>query len=212
MCASSFRWINSRTTFGVITLLWGMMATWVWAGPPDFIIETPGDQYSYRVNGVEGNPTITLMRGRSYTFLVTNTAAFHPVAFGDSVSGNALPGVSGDNISDGTIRYDVPANATGGVYYCAIHGFNGLITVVDAPSAPMIQIIDLKVSTNLTLTSTIATTNGLALIPEFKTNSATTNWFALTVQTNRFYNGTNEAICGKPPGSEVFIRIRAQQN
>jgi hypothetical protein len=33
------------------------------------------------------------------------------------------------------------------------------------------------------------------------------------VQTNRFANGTNETICGFPPGaSNVFLRIRAQRN
>ena len=33
--------------------------------------------------------------------------------------------------------------------------------------------------------------------------------FALTVQTNRFLGGTNETICGRPPDSNVFIRVKA---
>jgi hypothetical protein len=60
------------------------------------------------------------------------------------------------------------------------------------------------------LTST-GTTNW-TVNPEFNTNLITTNWFALTVQTNRFANGTNEVICGRPSGSNLFIRLRAQQS
>jgi hypothetical protein len=41
---------------------------------------------------------------------------------------------------------------------------------------------------------------------------STTNWYSLTVQTNRYSNGTNETICGRPPGNAVFIRVKAQQN
>ena len=189
-----------------------MLATRAFASNPDFTIETPNGQFNYRVNGVDGNPTITLLRGHTYTFLVTNTASFHPVAFGDSVFGNSLTGVSGDDISDGVITYAVPMDALDGVYYCAFHGFSGAIQVIDAPPAPTIQITGLTVSTNLTLTAAIPITNGMTLIPEYKTDLLSTNWFALTVNTNRYANGTNEAICGKPPGKQVFIRIRADQN
>ena len=55
-------------------------------------------------------------------------------------------------------------------------------------------------------------TNTWTLNPEFTTNVATTNWFAMTVQSNRFINGTNEIFCGRPPGDAVFIRLRAQPN
>lgn len=182
------------------------------AAPPDFIIETPGSQFNYRVNGVDGNPTITLLRGHTYTFLVTNTASFHPVFFGDSPFGNPLPGVTGDDTSHGLITYEVPADALDGVYYCGFHGFNGQLKVVDPVTVPDIQIVGLTVDTNLTLTSAVSTTNGWSFIPEFKTNVVATNWFALTVQTNRFLDGTNEAICGKPFGDTIFIRLRAQQN
>ncbi len=195
---------------GVLALVAGCaFAITTLAATPDFIIETPNNQFNYRVNGVDNNPTITLLRGRTYTFLVTNTWSLHPVVMRSSVFGSALPGVTGDNTSSGTITYSVPANATGGVYYCGFHGFSGTIQVVDPP-APTIRIVDLQVTTNLTVTATLAATNGLTLIPEFNTNAGPGNWFALTVQTNRFANGTNEAVCGKPPGNAVLIRLRAQ--
>lgn len=177
----------------------------------DFNVTSPGSFFSFNGTGV--NPTITLQRGKTYTFALNTTPGFHPFAIGTSVGGPAPAGVSGANGgSSGTITFSVPMNAVNCVYYCTFHGFGGSIVMVDPPAPPTIQIVDLKVGANLTLTATLAATNGLTLVPEFSTNLLTTNWFALTVQTNRFANGTNEAICGKPPGDRAFVRIRAQQN
>ena len=76
------------------------------------------------------------------------------------------------------------------------------------PPPPSVKILSLTVSSNLVLTST--GTNTWSVNPEFRTNLNSGNWFALTVQSNRFLNGTNETFCGKPPGDNVFIRIRAE--
>jgi len=181
----------------------------------DFLVETPNFQFSFRINQVDGNPTITLQRGSTYTFELNTSAGFHPFAIGTSVFGPAPAGVSGNNNSaTGTISFAVPMTAVDCVYYCGFHGslLMGNIAMVDPPSPPTITIVGLKVDTNLTVTSTLASTNGLTLVPEFTTNLASGSWFALTVQTNRFANGTNEAICGRPPSDPAFIRIRAQQN
>ena len=86
----------------------------------------------------------------------------------------------------------------------------GDILTVAAPEPPAITILSLSVDTNIVLVST--GTNTWSVNPEFNTNLTTTNWFALTVQSNRFFNGTNETICGRPPGDAVFIRIRSQPN
>lgn len=181
----------------------------------DFLVETPGAQFNFRINQVNGNPTITLQRGRTYTFQLNTSPGFHPFAISATVGGGAPPGVSGANgQSTGTITFAVPANAPDCIYYCTVHGasMTGNIVMVDPPATPTITIVGLQVGTNLTVTSTLASTNGLTIIPEFNTNLASGNWFALTVQTNRFANGTNEAICGRPPGEAALIRIRAQQN
>ncbi|MFO1512352.1 MAG: hypothetical protein U1F83_05465 [Verrucomicrobiota bacterium] len=178
----------------------------------DFTVTTPG--FAFKINSVDGNPTITLQRGRTYTFDLSTAVGFHPFAIGTSVFGPAPAGVSGANgASTGTITFAVPANAGNCVYYCTLHGalLSGSIVMVDPPP-PTITIVNLKVDTNLTVISTLASTNGLTLFPEFSTNLASANWFALTVQTNRFANGTNEAICGRPPNDAVFIRVRAQPN
>ena len=175
----------------------------------DFNVTSPS---VFAINGTNGNPTITLLRGRTYTFSLNTTPGFHPFAIGTSVFGPAPTGVSGANgQSSGTITFAVPVNAVNCLYYCTVHGatLSGSIVMVDPPPPPTIRIVGLRLDTNLTLTSTLASTNGLTMVPEFNTNLASGNWFALTVQTNRFANGTNEAICGRPPGDAALIRVRA---
>ena len=203
---------NDRWNGLIAAVLFCRITACALADSPDFIIETPNEQFNYRVNGVDGNPTITLLRGHTYTFLVTNTAPIHPVAFGDPVTTDPVPGVSGDNTTNGIITYAVPLNASNSIYYCVVHGFSGEVHVIDNP---LIDIVGFKVAANLTVTATIIPTNGLTVIPEFSTNLTTTNWFALTVQTNTpsgFSGMTNEVICGRPPGNTVLVRIRATQS
>lgn len=176
------------------------------AAAADFDVTSPG--FFFAINGLNNNPTITLQRGRTYTFAV-NTSSVHPFTIGTDVFGDTPPGVTGDNnTTSGAITFAVPANAEDCVYYCSFHGFSGSILMVDPPAPPPFRIVSLTVGSNLSLSYT--GTNTFTYTPEASTNLAATNWFALTVQTNRFLPGTNEVICGLPPGTNVFLRIRAQ--
>ena len=168
----------------------------------DFTVTSPG--FFYSISGLSGqNPTLTLVRGKTYTFAVS-ASSIHPFLI-------KSPGVSNNNISSGTITYTVPNVVSNYTYICSIHGFGGTIKTVSAtPPPPTIHLLGLAVDTNIVLTST--GTNGWGVIPEFVTNVTSTNWSALNVETNRFLNGTNETICGKPPAAAVFIRIRSQPN
>jgi len=168
----------------------------------DFTVTSPG--FFYAINGNQPNPTLTLVRGRTYTFAVS-AASNHPFFINS-------PGVQNNNIFQGTITYTVPNVASNYNYFCSIHGFGAQILTVapPPPPAPTIRILSLAVSNNLVVRST--GTNGWSVIPEFSTNLSATNWFGLSVLSNRFLNGTNETFCGRPPGSNVFIRIRSQPN
>jgi hypothetical protein len=168
----------------------------------DFTVTSPG--FFYSINGNQPNPILTLVRGRIYTFAV-NASSIHPFLINS-------PGVQNNNISQGTITYTVPTAASNYNYFCSIHGFGAQIVTVapTAPPPPPIHILSLAVSNNVVLRST--GTNGWSVNPEYSTNLATTNWFALSVLSNRFLNGINETICGRPPGSNVFLRIRSQPN
>ncbi len=165
----------------------------------DFNVTSPG--FSYTINGIAGTPSLTLVRGETYTFAVT-TDALHPFRI-NSPAGTT----TGNNTSSGTITFKVPTNAVNYSYQCSIHGFGNTIVTVPPPS---IRIVKMTLGANLVLRST--GTNNWTLKPQFSTNLASTNWFALTVQSNRFNNGTNETFCGRPPGSNVLIRIRAERN
>ena len=168
----------------------------------DFTVTSPG--FFYAINGNQPNPTLTLVRGRTYTFAV-NSSSIHPFEI-------LSPGVQNNNIAQGTITYTVPTVASNYTYVCSIHGFGAQILTVAAspPPPPPIRILSLTVSNNIVLRST--GTNGWGVNPEFSTNLITTNWFALSVLSNSFLNGINETICGRPPGTNVFFRIRSQPN
>ncbi|MCI0746165.1 MAG: hypothetical protein L0Y58_12235 [Verrucomicrobia subdivision 3 bacterium] len=165
----------------------------------DFTVTSPG--FFYAINGNQPNPTLTLVRGQTYTFAV-NAGPTHPFEI-------LSPGVLNNNISQGTITYTVPTAVSNYAYVCSIHRFRGQIITV-APPPPTIRVLSLTISNNLVLRST--GTNGWSVNPEFSTNLTATNWFALTVLSNSFLNGINETFCGRPPGSNVFLRIRSQPN
>jgi hypothetical protein len=172
----------------------------------DFNVTTPGAQFAFNING-QNSPTLTLVRGRTYTFSVSTTAGFHPFRINNA-------GASPNNITSGTITYVVPTDAVNHTYDCGFHGASmaGSIVVVDPPpppTPPVPRIVSYSLGANIVLRSTPAT-NTFTVFPEFKTNLNETNWFALTVQSNRFLNGTNETFCGRPPGNNVFIRLRVQ--
>ena len=199
-------WGCHLTTFHLFAVL---LASTAGVRAADFQVTSPN---VFSINGTGNNPTITLVRGRTYTFEINVSPFFHPFFIGTAVGNGIAPeGVSGDNgnpAGTGTITFAVPANAPDCVYYCTFHGFYGEIHMIDPPappSPPTIKLVSLTVGTNLVLTST--GTNTWTVNPEFSTNLLTTNWYALTVQSNRFLNGTNETYCGKPPGENVFIRI-----
>jgi hypothetical protein len=189
-----------RTLQGFLALICSVAT----ASAADFSVRTPDAQFAFQINGVN-SPTLTLVRGKTYSFDVQTTVGFHPFHI-------ESPGTDVNDIDTGTINYTVPTNEVNYFYNCVVHGdlMRGEITTVAPPPTPPIRILSLAVGTNLLLTST--GTNTWSVNPEFNTNLSTPNWFALTVQTNRFFNGTNETICGRPPGNAVFIRIRSQPN
>jgi len=166
----------------------------------DFTVTSPG--YYFLINS-QSNPTLTLVRGKTYTFAVS-TSSIHPFEI-------ESPGATNNNISHGTITYTVPTNAANYGYICSIHGFGGMINTVAPPPPPVpptVKIVGFSLTTNLTIRSTGTST--WSVIPQFSTNLATTNWYALTVQTNRYANGTNETICGRPGGDPLYIRVNSQ--
>lgn len=165
------------------------------AAAADFQVRNSG--FVYYINDVS-YPTLTLVRGATYTFDV-QTSSFHPFHI-------EAPGLAVNDISSGLISFSVPTNNENYYYECSVHGLQmrGNIATV---AAPTVKILDVTVGTNLLVTSTL--TNEWKIFPEYQTNLMATNWFALTVETNRLVGGVRETICGRPEGQAVFIRLRA---
>jgi hypothetical protein len=185
---------------GIVTSLIALFCQTALAA--DFTVTTPG---SYFLINSKINPVLTLVRGQTYTFAVS-TGATHPFEILSS-------GVSNNSITHGTVTYTVPTNAANYGYICPIHGFGANINTVAPPTPPVpptVKIVGFSLTTNLTIRSTGTST--WSVLPQYSTNLGTTNWYTLTVQTNRYANGTNETICGRPPGNAVLIRVKAQQN
>jgi len=191
---SKFDLTMPNRAVGLLTVVFLLIVSAVKAA--DFTVETPGGQYQFLFNGANA-ATLTLVRGQTYTFDVQTTYQ-HPFHI-------ESPGVENNDITSGIITYTVPTNNANYAYNCGIHPwmFGDIITI----EPPRIEILNLSIGTNLVLTSTA--TNGWKVYPEYATNLASTNWYALTVQTNRLVNGTLETICGRPEGNPILIRIRS---
>ena len=192
--------------FGTVSILITLSCALPAAFGADFTVTTPGGQFAFNINGVD-SPSLTLVRGRTYTFQVNTTPGLHPFRVNSA-------GVVKNNITSGTLTYTVPNTGANFTYDCGVHGasMRGTILTVAPPLPPTVRILNISVGTNIFLRST--GTNNFTVIPEYKTNLTSTNWFALTVQTNRFADGTNDTICGLPQGAggTIFIRINSQPN
>lgn len=172
--------------------------------PADFEVRTSTAPLAFRINGAD-SPTLTLLQGKTYVFDVETTIGAHLFHI-------ESPGVNGNDIDSGRMTFAVPFGLGNRYYDCGNHDglMRGLIVTIPPPQPPTFRILSLEVGSNLVLTST--GTNGWTVNPEFTTNRLSSDWQSLAVRTNRFRNGTNEVICGRPPGSNVFIRLRAQQD
>ena len=177
----------------------------------DFTTTTPGGQFNFNLNGTNSPTTITLVRGRLYEFTI-GTSSFHPFQIMSNTTAlGPAQGVTNNNISSGAIFFRVPTNAVNYSFRCGQHtataSLQGTIQTVAAPVPPTPVIVGFQFSTNIVL-RTAPAADGFAVVPEFRTNLNFTNWVPLVVQTNRFLTGTNETICGRPAGSNLFVRVR----
>jgi len=150
------------------------------SGGIEFVFQNPG--FNYTVDGFSSTfPALTVVRGQTYYFNLTNVTSSHPLAL-RLTSGNtsAVPGTTGNSPSSGSygngtsstvVIYRVPFDApTTIVYQCVVHaGMIGTINIVDQGSAT---------------TASFATTSGYAL--SFNTATLVT----AAVSATNIINGT----------------------
>ncbi len=92
--------------------------------------------YIFTAEGLEGNdPTLTLVRGKTYEFDVT--AGGHPFLIktiqGTGSSNQYNEGITNNGVSNGKLTFTVPNDAPSTLYYnCQFHGsMTGIINIVD---------------------------------------------------------------------------------
>jgi hypothetical protein len=180
----------------------------------DFDVTSP--DYWFAINGQEPNPTLTLTRGQTYTFAI-NTDSIHPFAISTEDFDFNVPGVSGNNINNGTITFAVPMDAPDTlVYYCSFHFFGGAINIIDPPlsPAPNVKIISISMTSSNVILKSLGT-NGWTGIPEFSSNLLSSSWSVVPDYTNTFSNGTNTAVFNRLEticGPNVFFRVKNAPN
>jgi hypothetical protein len=185
----------------------------------NFNVSTPGSQFAFLVNGVNNNPTLNLPAGATYTFSVSTTPGFHPMAIATETnspfSDGFYSGATPQNISSGTVTLTIPSSGFPSTLYyiCTFHGFNGVINVLPPappPAPPQNIIISIILSpTSVTLKST-GTNTTYNLVPEYNSNLVTGTWLSVPGFTNIFSSGTNTTSFGRLEpicGPDVFLRI-----
>jgi hypothetical protein len=113
---------------------------------------------AYSINAAN-NPTLTLMRGVTYTFNVN--ASGHPFwikTVSSTGTGNAYnTGVTGNGTQVGTLTFAVPANAPSTLFYnCQFHGaMAGTLNIISPPSPPSVAITNPPSGASFTAPATV---------------------------------------------------------
>jgi plastocyanin len=99
-------------------------------GSSDYTFTGPG------FTGAESDPVLYLVRGQQYKF--TNTMGAHPFRIQSTPNGSTgtqyNDGITNNDVSNGTLTWDVQFDAPGLLYYqCTAHGsMGGKIYIIDA--------------------------------------------------------------------------------
>ncbi len=178
---------------------------------------TGGNGINYFING-QNDPPLTLQRGVTYVFLLSNVS-IHPFwiksSLGSGSSGRYDSGVSRNGATSGSVTFAVPQGAPDRLFYqCGLHSaMNGTLTIVTPASPPEVKIVFIGVGDFITVKST--GTNGWNAIPEFRCGLEDVSWQDVSPFTNSYAGGTNtttfgrlDPICGSPT---VLLRIRNQE-
>jgi hypothetical protein len=103
----------------------------------NFVVTPDSNGFAgYDFAGMGLNPSISLIRGQTYTFQVNDASHIHPFAIVTTVGGSfSTPGVANNDISQGTVTYAVPIDAPPSLFYeCGVHlNFGSIFTQAPPP-------------------------------------------------------------------------------
>lgn len=98
----------------------------------DYNVTAASIDTAYTINSVGGNPTLTLVRGQTYSFNI-DACPCHPFQINGAPEGSVV----NNNVAQGTIIFTVPLTAANYTYICSIHRFGGTINTIAPPATPI---------------------------------------------------------------------------
>ena len=176
----------------------------------DYTFSGPG------LTGTEADPTIYLVRGQKYKF--TNNMGAHPFRIQSTPNGSAgtqyNDGITNNNISNGTLIWDVQFDAPNKLYYqCTSHGnMGGVIHILDESGSGGITYwssgsngihttANVGISTNAASSSYVLDVHGLSrVVGNFVVDnelSVNDNLFVTNVATASTLTLTKDATVGE---------------
>ena len=144
---ASFIGVVTATTFignltGNATGISSYTAQWILGadGSNNYTFTGPG------LTGAENDPTIYLMRGEKYKF--TNSMGAHPFRIQSTANGSTgtiyNDGITNNDVSNGTLIWDVQFDAPSTLYYqCTAHGnMGGVIRIISHATSTLNELSD----------------------------------------------------------------------
>ena len=144
---ASFIGVVTATTFignltGNATGISSYTAQWILGadGSNNYTFTGPG------LTGAENDPTIYLMRGEKYKF--TNSMGAHPFRIQSTANGSTgtiyNDGITNNDVSNGTLIWDVQFDAPSTLYYqCTAHGnMGGVIRIISYATSTLNELSD----------------------------------------------------------------------
>ena len=160
------------------------------------------------------DPTLTLVRGFTYTFSIN--AFNHPFYIKSSISdtsfgsaGEYTSGVTGNGTQIGDVVFTVPNDAPDTLFYqCGNHPatMRGTLLIVDEPS---VTITEFSVGlSSAEIRSTGYDSDLLNLNIQTKTDLTSNGWDNAAILSNTYANGTNTTTVGLTTNDSAFFQVQ----
>ena len=196
--------LNNRVISGIGTISATKIITSKWTlganGSSDYTFTGPG------LTGTVNDPTIYLIRGQSYQFV--NNMGAHPFRIQSDPNGSTgtqyNTGVTNNDVSNGTLTFDVPFDAPDVLYYqCTAHPNMGGKIVITAPPKRFTTAASTgSIGAGTTTDITIAGCETYALLKIATSHAA---WVRLYTDTTSRTNDASRVYTTDPlPGAGVI--------
>lgn len=195
---------------GLLLSAWLCLIAGVAASAADFLVTTPNDAFNYTINGVGQNPTLTLVRGQTYSFEI-DTCICHPFEIVNAPQGSVV----NNDISSGTLTFTVPLTAVNWTYRCSIHNFQGTIQTVAAAAPSATTVAASNIGAFTAKLNASVHPNGSATDVAFiygtdsNLSAGTTTTAVQAIGSGSMTVNVDATVSGLLPSTEYHFRVQA---